>query len=160
VSAGLGLLIAGFIVLVYFITLRLGWIDPASVRTRADATGLNNLRLYLAGAVYWITLNSLMEEYVWRWFVYRQFEVLLGGPGAIFASALAFTAHHVIAMAGQFDWLMTVLGSFGVFVGGAVWGWLFQRYRSVWPCYVSHAIVDVPIFVIGYWLIFESAGGG
>ena len=52
---------------------------------------------------------------------------------------------------------ITVLASLGVFVGGACWSWLYLRYRSVWPCYVSHAIVDVPIFVLGYRLIF---GGG
>jgi membrane protease YdiL (CAAX protease family) len=110
---------------------------------------------YLAGALYWITANSLMEEYVWRWFVFRKCEVLLGGPAAVVVSALAFTAHHVVALAAQFNWGVTLLASLGVFIGGAAWSWLYLRYRSIWPGYVSHAIVDVPIFVIGYWLIFR-----
>ena len=154
-STLLGLLIAGFIVLVYAAARGLGWIDPATVAARAQETGLASLHLYLLGAIYWITLNSLMEEYVWRWFVFRQFEALLGGTGAVAASAMAFTAHHVIALAGQFSGPMTVLGSFGVFAGGAIWSFLYLRYRSVWPCYVSHAIADLPIFVIGYLLIFR-----
>jgi hypothetical protein len=72
----------------------------------------------------------------------------------VVVSALGFTLHHVIALGGQFSWAMTLLGSCGVFCGGAIWSWLYLKYRSVWICYVSHAIVDVPIFVVGYWLIF------
>jgi membrane protease YdiL (CAAX protease family) len=106
------------------------------------------------GALYWITLNSLMEEYVWRWFCFRQCEQLLGGVGGVLGAAIGFTLHHIVALAGQFPWPMILLGSLGVFCGGAIWSWLYLKYRSVWPCYVSHAIVDVPIFIVGYWMIF------
>lgn len=155
VAALLGVLIAAIILVVYAVAKELGWIDPAQVAERARQTGLSHAGLYLGGALYWITLNSLMEEYVWRWFCFRQCETLFGGIGGVLASALGFTLHHVIALAGQFPWPMTVLGSFGVFFGGAIWSWLYLRYRSVWVCYVSHAIVDLPIFVLGYWMIFS-----
>lgn len=153
-GAGLGTAIAGIVFGTYFAAKAAGLIDDDQVAEQAAKTGLNSLGLYILGAVYWITLNSLMEEYVWRWFVFRKFEILVGGKLAVVAAALGFTAHHVIALAAQFGWLATVLGAFGVFVGGTTWSWLYLRYRSVWPCYVSHAIVDVSVFVIGYWLIF------
>jgi hypothetical protein len=148
--------IAAAILAAYGILREHGWIDMQFIQARAARTGLDQFGFYVAGALYWITLNSLMEEYVWRWFVFRQFEALLGGPGAVVASALAFTAHHVIALAAQFDCNITALGSAGVFVGGAAWSFLYLRYRSVWPCYVSHAIADVPIFLVGYRLIFGA----
>jgi uncharacterized protein len=151
-----GSLIAAVIVVACVITKKLGWIDPAQVADRARQTGLNHAGVYLAGALYWITLNSLLEEYVWRWFCFRQCEVLFGGVAGVFASAAGFTLHHVVALSGQFGWPVTLLASFGVFCGGAVWSWLYLRYRSVWPCYVSHAIVDIPIFVLGYWLILSG----
>jgi hypothetical protein len=153
-----GLLLAAFICAAYAVTLRFQWLNTASLTERAARTGLNQPSLYLAGAFYWITLNSLMEEYLWRWFVFRKFEILLGSQPAVIAAALAFTAHHVIALAAQFDWRITTLGSIGVFTGGATWSWLYLRYRSVWPCYFSHAIVDVPIFIIGWHLIFNANG--
>jgi uncharacterized protein len=149
---GLGL--AGIVAGAYLAGRQVGWIDTDSVAEKAALTGLDQVELYLAGALYWITLNSLLEEYVWRWFVFRQFEALVGSRAAVVASALGFTAHHVLALAGQFDLWMTVLGSIGVFVAGIVWSWLYLRYRSIWPCYVSHAIVDVAVFGIGYALIF------
>ena len=69
-------------------------------------------------------------------------------------SALFFTVHHVIALRVQFDWTLTVLATVGIFIGGGAWSWLYLKYRSIWPSYVSHAIVDVAIFVIGCKLIF------
>ena len=46
-----------------------------------------------------VLLNSLLEEYVWRWFVFRQCERMMPAHAAIAASALMFTLHHVIAIA-------------------------------------------------------------
>jgi len=147
---GMSMAIAG----IYGLAREAGWLDPATVADRARQTGLSSLGLYLAGAGYWITLNSLMEEYVWRWFCFRQCEALVGGRAAVFGSALAFTLHHIVALSGQFSWPLVLIGSVGVFTGGAIWSWLYLRYRSIWPSYLSHAIVDVAIFIIGYHLIF------
>ena len=155
VAALLGLAIAALIAATCAAALRLGWIDPATVASRAAATGLGGLRLYLLGSLYWITVNSLLEEFVWRWFVFRQFEALVGGPPAVVAAALAFTAHHVIALGAQLAWPAAILGSLGVLAGGVIWSWLYLRYRSIWPCWLSHAIADIPIFIIGYYWIFR-----
>jgi len=154
-GAILGLAIAAAIFAAYAIALHLGAIHPEKITGRAAQTGLNQFRVYLGSAMGWITLNSLMEEYVWRWFVFRKFEVLLGSGLAVPAAALAFTAHHVIVLAAQFDWPIALIGSLGVFIGGAAWSWLYLRYRSIWPGYVSHAIADAAIFIIGYTLIFN-----
>lgn len=155
-AAVLGLAIAAAIFAAYAIVTHLGALPPEKIADSAARTGLNHLGVYLAGALYWITFNSLMEEYIWRWFVFRKFEILLGGKWAVVAAALAFTAHHVIVLAAQFPWSIALLGSLGVFIGGAVWSWLYLRYRSVWPCYLSHALADAAIFIIGYRLIFSG----
>jgi membrane protease YdiL (CAAX protease family) len=149
-----GVLIACVIFAAATVARRVGLLDSEMIAERAARTGMNHKGVYLAGAAYWITANSLMEEYVWRWFVFRKCEIVLGGKAAVAASAIGFTAHHVIALAAQFNWTVTALASTGVFIGGATWSWLYLRYRSVWPCYVSHAIADVPIFVVGWQLIF------
>ena len=48
----------------------------------------------------------------------------------------------------------TALCSFGIFLGGAIWSGLYVKYRSIWPCYLSHAIVDLCVFAIGAWMMF------
>lgn len=156
VAIALGLLITAAIVAFWF-TLGPMLIDPQTVRDAAAQNGIGSKWIYILGAIYWITANSLLEEYVWRWFTFRKFEAVVTprlGWLAVLLSAAGFTLHHVVALLAQMHWLPALLASAGVFIGGAAWSWLYLRYRSVWVCYVSHAIVDVPIFVIGYWMIF------
>ena len=78
----------------------------------------------------------------------------LGRIAGIVASALFFTVHHVIAMAVFMDWLPVLLCSSGVFIGGLVWSWLYARFESIWPCYLSHAIVDMAVFGVGALILF------
>ncbi len=130
------------------------WIDVEFMRDKIEEVGLGTPMRYLLGALAWITINSLLEEYVWRWFVFTRCETLMPRVPAVLASALFFTFHHVIALAVYFDWRITVLGSLGVFVGGATWSWLYLRYRNIWAAYVSHVFADVVIFAIGWRIIF------
>jgi hypothetical protein len=128
--------------------------DLGPLRTAVVEMGLESPAAYLAGAASWVFLNSVMEEYVYRWFVLRQCEALMRRWPAIFMSAAIFTAHHVIAVSQYLDPGFTVLASAGVFLGGAVWSWLYLRYRSIWPGWLSHAIADIAVFGLGWHLLF------
>lgn len=128
--------------------------EAAPLLAAAQEMGLASPRAYLAGAVGWILVNSLVEEYVYRWFILHQCEILLSTPAAIIASAAIFTVHHVIAVSRYLDPGFTVLASVGVFVGGLVWAWLYHRYRSIWPGWISHVLADVAVFAIGWRLLF------
>ena len=134
-------------------------IDLEPLRAKARETGFAGLWMYLGIFVYIITVNSLLEEYVWRWFVVRQLETALGdarwrAPAAVLGSAALFTVHHVFALAAWVDWRFNALACCGVFLGAAIWSGLFVRYRSIWPAYVSHVLADLAVFIIGYDLIF------
>ncbi len=98
----------------------------------------------------------MLEEYVWRWFVYRKFEVLLPRTLAVVAAALAFTLHHVFAVGINFGWdgRITALASLGVCVGGLTWSVLYLWYGSIWPGWISHAWADVGVFAVGYLILF------
>lgn len=129
-------------------------IDPEVFRPRLVEFGLGNPWVYLGGAIYWVTVNSVLEEYFYRWFIYRQCEALMVKWMAIVAAGLIFMAHHTIAMSSYFDWPLVVLGSLGVFIGGVTWSWMYGKYRSVWVPYLSHAMVDVAIFAVGADVLF------
>ena len=128
--------------------------DLAPLRAAVREMGLNTIIPYVAGAVGWTFVNSLMEEYVYRWFVFRQCESLMKGTAAVCTSAAIFTAHHVIAVSQYLDPVLATLASAGVFAGGLVWSWLYLRYRSIWPCWLSHALADIAVFGIGWYLLF------
>jgi membrane protease YdiL (CAAX protease family) len=150
-----GLTISALILAGYF---RFGntVIDHALMAQKMRDVGLGTLPVYLAAALYWILVNSVLEEYVWRWFCVQQCETLLPPRGAIFASAFFFTIHHAIALSVFLKPWPVVLCSLGVFTGGAIWSLMYLRYRSIWPGYVSHAIVDLCVFGIGAAILFNA----
>ena len=130
------------------------WIDIEQFREKAIAMGFESRSVYLLLALYWCTVNSLVEEYVWRWFVFSRCERLLPRVPAVVLSGLLFTLHHIVALAFYFDWRVTVLGSLGVWIGGAIWSWIYLTSRNIWAPYVSHVFADVAIFGIGYTVLY------
>ena len=149
-----GIIMSGIIIVMWLVfgdTL-----DTDSMVSELESTGLTEFRVFLAGMIYWIFLNSLLEEYVFRWFVTIKAIDLLGSEArAIVLSAILFTLHHAIALHYfGFVWWQTAMACFGLISAAAIWSWLYVRYSSVWVCWFSHAICDVAVFGIGYLIIF------
>ncbi|MCP4873729.1 MAG: CPBP family intramembrane metalloprotease [Proteobacteria bacterium] len=153
VSALSGLLIAAIIAVAYLV-VGANWIDPADARAVFAETGLASPAVYLGVAAYWIFANSVLEEYVYRWFIFRKAEQLVGRAGGVFLAALAFVPHHWLALSSFCDLKTTAIACAGIFTGGLIWSAIYERYRSVWVPWVSHAIVDVSVFGIGWVLLF------
>jgi uncharacterized protein len=152
-AAGLGLAIAALIGVVFMFLGPL-WIDPTGMRAVLEPVGLTSKAVYLGAAVFWIFGNSLLEEYVYRWFVFSRAKRLTGTGWAVLISASAFVVHHALSMAAYFDWRVTTLACLGVFVGGVIWSWLYARYENIWAPWLCHAIVDVAVFAVGWVLLF------
>ena len=131
------------------------WIDVEMMRDAAERNGIGSPLGYLALVIPLALINSLIEEYVWRWFVFRKCETLMGGGMAVIFSALLFTVHHIVALKAQTNWDIALLASLGVFLGGCAWSWLYLRYRSIWPGYISHIIADVAVFSVGWMILFN-----
>ncbi len=129
-------------------------LDPTEIRRAVAGMGLETRQAFLLAALGWIFVNSVLEEYVWRWFCYRQMEAVSTPPVAVLGSAAAFTLHHVVALSTYLAPLWVAVASLGVFAGGALWSLLYRRYRSVWPGWLAHAGADVAIFGIGWFVLF------
>jgi len=153
VVTGLGM--SAFIVVTWFV---LGdSIDTSSMIAELGPTGLVDKQTYALGALYWIFMNSLLEEYVFRWFITTKGYELLGSESqAIALSAVMFTLHHALALhLFGFAWWQTVMASLGLLGAAAIWSWLYMRHRSIWVCWLSHAMCDVVVFYLGYLLLFS-----
>ena len=61
VAATLGILISAAIFITYW-TVGKSMIAPQMVKEMAAKTGLANPYIYLAGAAYWVLINSVLEE--------------------------------------------------------------------------------------------------
>jgi hypothetical protein len=53
---------------------------------------------------------------------------------------------------------VTLLGSTGVFIGGATWSWIYLRWRNIYAAYVSHVLADLAVFGVGWYIVFGGAG--
>jgi len=153
-----GLAVAAAMAVLYFAVLKPRGLfaEPANeVKTKIKAFGINTLAGYLLFALFCSAIHSLAEEYYWRWFVFRQLSRGSYLALAIAISSVGFAAHHVLVLQVYFGWTspLTWLFSAGVAIGGAVWAWLYHKSRSLYAPWLSHALVDAAIFVVGYDLL-------
>lgn len=153
-----GLLVAGLGLLGYYL-----WLKPSEMLDFADTEiaakiadfYVDSLWKYVVLAVFYSALHSLLEEYYWRWFVFGQLKKLCPLWPAIMISSLGFMAHHVIVLASFFGWdnPLSYLFSAGVAIGGGVWAWLYHKSGSLLGPWLSHALVDAGIFLVGYDMV-------
>ena len=133
------------------------WIDNSLAQEKATTVGITKPYIYFAGVVYWSFGNSLIEEYIWRWFIYLKLEKLMPKVTAIFVCALLFTLHHIIALTAYTpDIRIVIIGSFGVFSGGFIWSLFYLKFRSLWGAYVSHILADLAIAFVGWQILFSN----
>ena len=150
----LGLLMFGIILGVYWFFGQQS-IDAIDAKQKVQQMGLTNPAIFWIVQAYFILINSLIEEFIWRGFVYRKCEILIPGKTAIFLSALFFTLHHIIVLAAYTDWHGVIFGSLAVFAAGVIWSWCYLTYRSLWPSYISHAIADLALSIIAWKTVFS-----
>jgi membrane protease YdiL (CAAX protease family) len=50
-------------------------------------------------------------------------------------------------------WIAAVPFSLAVAGGGIVWAWLYERTRSLYAPWVSHALIDAALMAIGYAML-------
>jgi membrane protease YdiL (CAAX protease family) len=143
-------------ILLAYTSLGPGLIDASFLVGKMKDIGLASWPTYAGFAAYWIAVNSVLEEYVWRWFVYRQCETLLKPAAAVPCAALFFTLHHIFALHVYLGAAAVAFCSAGIFIGGAFWSFMYRRFQSIWPGYLSHALVDFCIFAVGAFIIFGA----
>jgi hypothetical protein len=139
-------------------------VDVSMFQEKMQEIGLSSPARYIGFAAAVTFINALLEEYVWRWFVYTKwFETLKGMkgsvkkvaiPGAIVLAGLCFMLHHTIAMSLYFDWKVNALASFGVFSGGVIWSIIYLKTKNIYSAYVSHIFADIALFYVGYQVAF------
>jgi membrane protease YdiL (CAAX protease family) len=108
--------------------------------------------------VFYSLIHSGLEEYYWRWFLYRRLTKTMRWNHAAVLSSCGFMLHHVLILGTYFGFThwVTWLGSIGCAVGGLYWCWSYKRFDNVYPLWISHGIIDAAIFVVGYLAIFNG----
>ncbi len=147
-----GVLIAAVLLAVYFAGVADAINADALVEKVRAYGGVNHFFLL---AAFICIVNSGLEEYYWRWFVFGRMRRLMDWRAAVVVSSIGFTLHHIVILWAYFPTVgLGILFNAGVFVGGCVWAWLLHREGTIFAPWVSHVLADVAIMVAGYDLIF------
>ncbi|MGH2575192.1 MAG: lysostaphin resistance A-like protein [Ignavibacteria bacterium] len=80
------------------------------------------------------------EEIFWRGFVQYALADKFGGNAGWITASFIYGGVHLVAM--NFMLFIAAL------ICGTFWGYIFKRYKSLWPGIISHAVWDLTIFVI------------
>ncbi len=123
------------------------------VKIKAEEVGIF-LHNYVLFAFFLSTFNAFFEEYYWRWFVMRSLATAFSPVRSIVISAFAFSAHHVVVLSQFFPFLWTALFGFLVFVGGILFGLIYQKTHSLVGSVLCHFAADAALLFIGYKLLF------
>ncbi|HET6267914.1 MAG TPA: CPBP family intramembrane glutamic endopeptidase [Acidobacteriota bacterium] len=94
--------------------------------------------------VYSLVINAFSEEYFWRGFLVPRI--------GIFPSAFGFWLLHFTALAILFNPPSAILMTLPIFGAAVFWGWLRQKFESLWPCVITHIAADGAIlWIMSLW---------
>ena len=80
------------------------------------------------------------EEVFWRGFIQHRLAGRFGEARGFLLAAAVYAFVHI--------WAFNLMLFGAALVCGLFWGWMFLRYKSVWPGLISHALWDLTIFVL------------
>jgi uncharacterized protein len=149
----LGILMFGLIFGGYWFVGRY-WLNIPDIRARVGRLGMNIPLMIFGFGTFQTLVNSFIEEYVWRWFVYRHCELLWSKTRAVWISAGFFTLHHIILMIAYYDdWRLILFGSIAIFIAGVLWARCAKIYNSLVPSYLSHLAADLALQIASWHVL-------
>lgn len=101
-----------------------------------------------------LAASALIEEILFRGLVLRELSGRFRGVTANFVASLLFVGVHWPHWFWSRGLSAGVLAdSMGVFLASLLFGWLYLRTRSVWPCFMAHVANNV---VAGFLVVSSS----
>ena len=103
-------------------------------------------------ALYISLINSALEEFFFRGFVFRNL-LDRGAPLAYLFSSAAFALYHIAMMIGWFSLPLTALIILGLIVGGVIFNALNQHFGTLYVSWAVHMFANFAINTIGFILL-------
>ena len=128
-------------------------IDTETLINGFQNRGINLQNIVLA-SVYLCFINSFIEEFFFRGFVYQHFSKVSTNLGYLVSSAL-FSIYHVLIMFAIFNWIMGVLAIIGLMIVGILLAYINKSNKSIINSWIVHIFADLGVVTIGLYLFFS-----
>ncbi len=151
VALALGVGLFGVILGGYF--LLSPYFDFSNIASSLTAsTGVDGSN-FIFVALYISFVNSLLEEFFFRGFVFTNLKRSANRTAAYLFSSLLFSLYHTAMMIGWFSLPLFLLILTGLAVGGAIFNWLNEKYDTVFVSWIVHMFTNFAINAIGFILL-------
>lgn len=120
-----------------------------ALTTNAGVTKEN----FLYVSLYISFVNSFLEEFFFRGFVFTNLKQLSSRKLAYIFSATAFSLYHVAMMIGWFSPTIFLLVMVGLAAGGMIFNWLNEKLDTIYCSWLTHMFANFAINTIGFMLL-------
>ena len=104
-------------------------------------------------ALYVSLVNSMLEEFFFRGFVFGNVKQSYSRKAAYLYSSFLFAAYHVTMMVGWFPTIILVLVIASLMVGGMIFNYLNEKYDTILVSWFVHMFANFSINTIGFILM-------
>lgn len=151
IAAGLGLAVYGVILGAYLIVRP--FFDFSGIAVNLTANAGVNADNFLFVSLYISFINSLLEEFFFRGFLFTNLKKYGSSALAYGISAGLFALYHVAMMTGWFSPILFILVMVGLTMGGMIFNFLNERLGSIYPSWLVHMFANFAINTIGFILL-------
>lgn len=120
--------------------------------TLAENAGVDKSN-FLYISLYISFVNSLLEEFFFRGFLFLNLKSTTGRRFAYLFSSGLFAAYHVAMMIGWFSPVLFLLVMAGLTIGGLIFNAMNERLGSIYPSWLTHMCANFAINTIGFMLM-------
>ncbi len=103
-------------------------------------------------ALYISFINSLLEEFFFRGFIFLQLKKIIKIYPAHILSALLFAVYHIAIMSGWFSVPIFILAMAGLFAGGIIFNLLNSKFNNIYTSWLVHMFANFAINTVGLLL--------
>lgn len=142
------MVIAGYFIFRQFIDLE----NIALELAKIGVTPLN----FIFIAFYITFLNSFLEEFFFRGYIFSSLADEGKTKCAFIISALMFAIYHIGIFLTWFSWWISLIALLGLFVGGLIFNWANYSSRNsglnIRNSWVIHIAADMAIMIVGFMM--------
>ncbi len=142
---GIGIYI--FIIAAYFILK--GFIDLDNIKTILDSSLSVNKYNFIYVSLYISFINSLLEEFFFRGFIFFNLNKTMTLVMSYSISAFAFSIYHVAILANWFNPILFMVSLIGLFIGGLIFNKLNIRNGNIYNSWLVHMFANFAINTVG-----------
>ena len=138
-------------VLIAFMSLR-EFIDLAAIADELETKLGITPQVFLYVALYITFINSMLEEFFFRGFLFLELYNLGYRRTGYIASSLLFGLYHIAIFQKWFTLPVTLLALGGLVGVGLLFDWLVSKSGSFISSWIVHVFADIAIVLIGFYM--------